>query len=120
MALQSITYDLSLKEAFDKLKESRQELQSITNEVHNYLSHYGNNWLFFALGKAHYQKCYRSWARVSNNMEKFLHDPKNNYTLLMQVLDHEIAKFPPKTFYAKQLVRLQQLIVSGLLFVNVH
>jgi|GEM_PF-6392515 len=119
MAMQSITYNLGIKEAFDRLYSSRQHLQNINEEMQNYLNNYGNNWFFFALGKAHYYKCYRSWARVSNHLEKFMRDPKNNYTLLMSVIDHELAKFAPQLFYAKKLKELQQLIISGLLFVNI-
>lgn len=119
MALQSITYDLSVGEALDKIKSSREHLQTITNEVQGYLSNYGNNWLFFTIGKAHYYKCFRSWARVNNHLEKFLSDPKNNYSLLMTVIDHELAKFHPQSFYAKKLYELQRLIASGLLFLNI-
>jgi hypothetical protein len=119
MALQSITYNLDIKEAFDRVYDSRSHLKTINHEMENYLNNYGNNWFFFALGKAHYYKCYRSWARVSNHLQKFMNDPKNNYTLLMSVIDHELAKFTPQTFYAKKLVELQNLIVSGLLFIQV-
>lgn len=119
MALHSISYQLGAKEAFDKFYDSRQHLKAIILEMKNYLNNYGNNWFFFALGKAHYYKCYRSWARVSNHLQKFMHDPKNNYTLLMSVIDHELAKFAPQTFYAKKLLELQNLIVSGLLFIQV-
>lgn len=120
MALQSITYDMSLTEAFDKLHENRQHLKSIRAQVHHYLTNYGNHWFFFTLGKSHYYKCYRSWARVSNQIEHFLQDPKNHYSQLMSVLDHELAKFHPRSFYAKKLLELQELIAKGLLFVNIH
>lgn len=119
MALQSITYDLSVGEALDKVQASREHLQKIINEIQVYLSNYGNNWLFFTIGKSHYYKCFRSWARVNNHLEKFLNDPKNNYSLLMTVIDHELAKFHPHSFYAKKVIELQRLIVSGLLFLKV-
>ncbi|MCS5710898.1 hypothetical protein [Candidatus Berkiella aquae] len=119
MGLQSITYDLSFVEAYDKLTQSHEHLRNIRHEVHHYLSNYGSNWFFFTLGKSHYFKCYRSWARVSNQLEKFLNDPKNHYSQLMAVLDHELAKFSPNTFYAKKLMELQALIVTGLLFINI-
>ena len=117
MALQSITYNLGIKEAFDRFYDSRAHLKTIHREMQSYLDHYGSNWFFFTVGKSHYYKCYRSWARVSNHLDKFMNDPKNNYSVLMSVIDHELAKFAPQTYYAKKLTELQKLIVSGLLFI---
>ncbi|MBS0286648.1 MAG: hypothetical protein JSR17_05090 [Proteobacteria bacterium] len=111
MATHSTTFGLSLDLA--SIEDCDKELQSLINDVHLYLYHFGNNWFFHALGKSYFQKCCRSWVRVSTHLEKFLLDPRSNYSMLMVVLDHEMHKFPQNSFFGKELRTLSQLIAMG-------
>lgn len=111
MAVQSVTYSVSLK--IEKVEESQKQLQDIIVAVHHYLYNFGHNWFYLAVGRAYYLKCSRSWVRVTTHIEKFLHSPRDNYSLLMSVLDHELQKFPANSYYSKQLQLLADFFRKG-------
>jgi hypothetical protein len=109
MAVQSTTYgdvELTAHDCDAQLKE-------IVGRVNQYLYDIGHSWFFHTMNRAYFQKCCRSWVRVVTHLETFLADPRSNYSMLMLVLEHEMTKFHPKSFYAKQLKALEQLLVQG-------
>ncbi len=89
------------------------QLHDIIDEINHYLYNFGRNWFFLSLGRAHYQKCCRSWVRVYTHLDKFLRDPRSNYSLLMVVIEHEKHKFQQSSYYAKRLKELEQLVSMG-------
>ncbi|MGD9592339.1 MAG: hypothetical protein AB7V32_07455 [Candidatus Berkiella sp.] len=93
-----------------------EELHHIIDEINHYLYNFGHSWIFLSIGRSHFQKCSRSWARVYVHLGKFLQDPRSNYSLLMTILDHEKQKFPQGSFYAKKLIKLEQLVCLGPIF----
>ena len=95
-----------------KLKHGENQIQTTVSAVHYYLSQYSQS-ILLAFSKMHYQKCCRSWSIVSIHLEKFKQDPKNNYTLLMKILEKEMDKFSYFSFYGKQLKSLARFISSG-------
>ena len=88
-------------------------LHTIMDGIQHYLYNYGHSWIFLALGRSYFCKCSRSWVHVSMHLEKFLRDPKNNYSLLMLILEQEIEKFPEGAYYTRQLAALKKLMVTG-------
>jgi len=93
--------------------ESDDQLQHIVHEVHHYLDDFCHHKFYFAIRKSRYQKCVRSWSRVSTHLDKFLFDPKSNYSLMVVVLEHEMQKFPKRSFYSIQLHEIEKLISHG-------
>ncbi|MBI2791996.1 MAG: hypothetical protein HYX61_08560 [Gammaproteobacteria bacterium] len=114
MSTQSSTYGDSVK--IEKVEAPDHELNEIISQIHHYLFNFGHNWFFLFLGRSYFHKCCASWVHVSTHLDKFLQNPRNNYTLLMLVLENEIAKFPPQSFYGKKLKSLEQLVSMGLNF----
>lgn len=110
MALQSSMHGLS-KDVVQA--EGDQRLSEIIDGIHFYLKHFGQNWLYVSIARSYYLRCSRSWSKVAMHLEKFLYNPRNNYSLFMVVLEHEIQKFPPRSYYGKQLQALQRLIRQG-------
>lgn len=111
MAVQSITSGISSK--IKKVDTSHQQLEGIIEAVYHYLFNFGHNWFYLAIGKSYYLKCSRSWVRVTTHIEKFLRAPRENYTLLMLVLDLELQKFSPNSYYGKHLKALKDFFRRG-------
>lgn len=111
MATQSTTYGMGFR--LGKSDNCDKELQEIVSQMHDYLYHFGDNRLFLVLARSYFQKCCRSWSRVTAHLEKFLQDPKSNYSLLVVVLEHEIQKFPEHSFFYKKLKEMELLISLG-------
>lgn len=109
---QSFIFNLDVKK-IEKTKDSEKQLQDIIIAIQHYLYNFGHSWLYLAIGRSYYQKCNRSWARVITHIEKFLRSPRDNYTLLMSVLEHELEKFPPNSYYGKHLKSLEDLFRTG-------
>lgn len=108
---QEFTYVFNAQVA--DVQDCERRLHEVVRDIQYYLFQFGSNWLLFWLGRSYFRRCCRSWMRVSAHLEKFLFDPKINYSLLMVVLEQEIQKFPLRSFYGKELQTLQQLIVTG-------
>ncbi|MBN9289127.1 MAG: hypothetical protein BGO43_14485 [Gammaproteobacteria bacterium 39-13] len=111
MTTQGATYGLSFR--LDKIANCDKELQRILSQVHHYLYNFGHSRLFLAIGKSYFQKCCRSWVQVTTHLEKFLQDPKSNYSLFMSVLEREKQKFPENSFFYKKLKEIELLISMG-------
>ncbi len=111
MATQSTAFGVNIE--YERIEDCDKELKQIISQIQHYLYNFGQSWIFLALGKTYFQKCCRSWVRVSTHLEKFLNDPRTNYSLLMVVLEHEIEKFPKGSFYAQKLHSLQRLVSMG-------
>ncbi len=111
MAILSTAYGVNID--YQSVEDCDKELNQIITQVQHYLYNFGQSWFFLALGKSYFKKCCRSWVRVSTHLEKFLNDPRTNYSLLMVVLEHEIDKFPKGSFYAQKLLSLQRLVSLG-------
>ncbi len=118
MATHSTTYSLSADLA--QIIDCDKELQGIINEVNHYLYNFAHNWFYLAIGRSHFHKCTRSWIRVYTHLEKFLQDPRSNYSMLMFVLEHEIQKFPKGSFLYNKFIRLEQLVAMGPHFSDLH
>jgi hypothetical protein len=115
MALQQdIDYVWNVKLA--PIEESDKALEKIINSIHTYLSDYTESKLFLVFSKFYFKRCCRSWVRISTHLEKFLIEPKMNYTVLMSVLDNEIQKFPFYSSYYKLLCDLKSLVSKGKTF----
>jgi hypothetical protein len=50
---------------------------------------------------------------VTTHLDKFLQDPRSNYSLFISVLEHEMQKFPDHSFYGKKLKEMEQLVALG-------
>lgn len=111
MAMSSTTIGFTTE--IPDVKVCDKQLHVIVDEINRYLFNFGRNWFFLSVGRAHYQKCCRSWARVYTHLDKFLNDPRSNYSLLMVVLEHEKQKFPQGSYYAKRLKELEHLVSMG-------
>lgn len=88
-------------------------LNQLISEINIYLYDYHHNWLRQAFSQFYYLKCYRSWARVHSHLEKFLRQPRVNYSMMMFILENEIKKFPNHSFYDKRLKAIAKLIARG-------
>lgn len=111
MAIISSTYGLHPEMIHYEDCDAR--LEEIMEQVGHYLYNFGHSWFFLSIGRSYFQRCCKSWVRVSSNLEKFLRDPRMNYSLLMIVLEHEIQKFPAGSYYGKQLRELEKLVALG-------
>lgn len=49
-------------------------------------------------------------------LQKFLIDPKANYSMLMFIIEQELGKFPKRSYYGQQLQILFQLLEAGPVF----
>src|SRR5579871_5760319 len=78
-------------------------LQAIIDCIQGYLFNCSSSWLFQCFAKSYYHKCSRSWTQVNIHIEKFLLDPKLNYSQLKDVIELERQKFPTNSYYGKQL-----------------
>lgn len=110
MVTHSTTY---VTQVFSRSEDCDKQLQLLVDEINNYLYHVGHHWIFLTLGRSHFQKCCRSWVRVYTHLDKFLQDPRTNYSLLMIIIEHEKRRFPQGSFYAKKLAELDQLLSLG-------
>lgn len=111
MATQSSTFGQNID--IKMIEASNKELHDIISQINQYLYDFGHNWFLHAVAKSYFHKCSRSWVRVSNHLDKFLENPRNNYSLLMIVLEHELDKFPHQSFYRKKLISLHHLVSMG-------
>ncbi len=111
MAINSTTYVLNHRAILES-HGCDEELEEIIGDVNYYLYQFSQSWMFyFAYG--YYFKCYRSWLSIRSHLEIFLRNPKANYSMIMFLLEHEIARFPPNSFYCTKLKALAQLIATG-------
>lgn len=111
MTTQNNLYGMTFK--LESSVDGDRELQEIISQVHHYLYNFGHNRLFLAIGRSYFQKCCRSWVRVTTHLEKFLQDPKSNYSLFMSILEHEKQKFPEHSFFNKKLKEMALLVSLG-------
>ncbi|MBS0290382.1 MAG: hypothetical protein JSS07_10175 [Proteobacteria bacterium] len=110
MATHSTTIKMTAKPL---VKKDDKKLDEIVSGVDNYLFNFGQNRIFLTMGRSYFQRCCRSWSKVTIHLDKFLQDPRANYSMLMITLEHEIKKFPQQSFYAKQLKSLARLVSKG-------
>lgn len=96
-----------------EFEDSDKQLRDILSEINHYLYQYGNSPFFLTFSRAYFQKCVKSWLMVGDHLDRFLLHPRKNYSYFMQILDHEMARFPEHSFYGKQLRELAQLIARG-------
>lgn len=111
MAIESSTFGIS--SVVEKLENYDTRLQTIILNIHFYLFTISNSWFYIAVRKNYYHKCNKSWALISEAFEKFLENPRNNYSTFMLVLEQEIDKFPHYSGYYKQLRALSDYISMG-------
>jgi hypothetical protein len=101
------------KKVKEVIEDSDGHLKEITSSINEYLYQFGHSPFLLLIGRSHFQKCVKSWLMVSDHLEKFLQHPKENYSLFMMILEHEISRFPYHSFYNKQLRKVAQLIAKG-------
>lgn len=111
MATISTTYGYGFK-----TKEKRngdKELGIIVHDIQNYLKRSDRKRFFLSITVKYHKRCCKSWAKVGFYLQKFLNDPKTNYSMLMFTLEQEIEKFPIHSFYREKLQVLFVLLESG-------
>lgn len=113
MVMRSSTFRENLRSILDP---GDRELEEIVSQVHEYLYNFGQKRILLAMGRSYYQRCCRSWAKITSHLGKFLQDPRTNYSMMIIVLEHEIQKFPQRAFYTKKLKALEKLVSMGLNF----
>jgi hypothetical protein len=111
MVIENTTYGAQIERI--PTQDGDQHLQEIISQVQGYFFNFESNWFYLFLAKSYYHKCHRSWTVVNTHLETFLEDPKTHYSLLMVVLELEMEKFHPRSFYCKQLKALLELISAG-------
>lgn len=99
-----------------KEKNADKALEGIIRDIQNYLSKTERKRFFLSITLKYHKRCCKSWAKVGVYLQKFLNDPKSNYSLLMVVLEAEIDKFPQRSYYGEKLLLLHQLLESGPIF----
>lgn len=94
-------------------KNGDKELLTIVRGVENYLKKREQKRFFLSIAFKYHKRCCKSWAKVSLYLQKFLNNPKSNYSMLMFVLEQEKEKFRQPSFYGGQLCALFALLESG-------
>jgi hypothetical protein len=111
MAINTTTYVLT-HTAILESHACDEALEEIIFDINNYLFHFSQSWMMYIAG-AHYFRCYRSWIRVNAHLEIFLKNPKAKYSMFMFLLEHELSRFLPHTYYHRKLKSLAELIAKG-------
>ena len=111
MAIESTTFGIS--SIAEKFENYDARLQAILLRIHLYLFKFGNNWLYSTLRKNYFHKCNKSWGIINESLDRFIDNPRDNYSALMTVLEQERQRFPSHSYYGKQLRELADFIAAG-------
>lgn len=101
------------------IKEKRNgdnELRSIVQDIQLYLKKSDKKRFFLTITVKYHKRCCKSWAKIGFYLQKFLIDPKANYSMLMFILEQELDKFPKRSYYGQKLQVLFQLLEAGPVF----
>jgi hypothetical protein len=96
--------------------ECDQDLQAIISDVQHYLQSYNRKRFFLSVSVKYHKRCCKSWSKIGFQLQKFLKTPKEQYSVLMVMLEQEIKNFPKGSYYCKQLRKLIHLLEKGPLF----
>lgn len=97
----------------DRLKEYDDNFQEIILSIYFYLFQFENSWFLHLIGKQYLLKCYKSWALITETLDKFLINPQVHYSSMVTLIEQEMVKFPPQAHYRKQLQLLKNYLSKG-------
>jgi hypothetical protein len=111
MAIESLTFGLS--SVAQKFQHCDDRFRLIVLNIHLYLFNASNSRVYSILRRGHLLKCNKSWDLINEALDRFIKNPRDNYSSLKAILEQEQQKFPSHSYYCKQLRALSDYIAMG-------
>lgn len=111
MAIESSTFGIS--SVAKKFEHCDDRFRLIVLNIHLYLFNKSNNWAYSILRRGYLVKCNKSWDLINEALDRFIKNPRDNYSSLKAILEQEQQKFPSHSYYYKQLRALSEYIAMG-------
>lgn len=111
MAIESLTFGLS--SVAQKFQHCDDRFRLIVLNIHLYLFNVSNSRVYSILRRGYLLKCNKSWDLINEALDRFIKNPRDNYSSLKAILEQEQQKFPRHSYYCKQLRALSDYIAMG-------
>lgn len=111
MGIESSTFGIS--SVAQKFKNCDDSFRLIVLNIHLHLFNVANSRLYSIMRRGYLVKCNKSWDLVNEALDRFIKNPRDNYSSLKAILEQEQEKFPSRSYYCKQLRALSDYIAMG-------
>lgn len=110
MATQGIDYNKVFLDSVDDIHAS---INTILNNIRNHFKFHRPHKHYLSLSNRHFNRCYNSWSRLEPKLEEFFSHPRQNYTNVMWLIEHDLEKLPDNNMYTRELRKLAGILSQG-------